>query len=115
VESGIEWLTLKPYVDDEVLRRRTYLPLEELKHGGRSKAESPTRIRGLDPIYKTHKLFHLKDAEETKLLEDELFTFPSGKHDDIIDSLAYIQDISTLPGESTLDYADNNFTAYNAY
>jgi len=114
VEDGIEWLTLKPYVDDEVLRRRTYLPLEELKHGGRSKTESPTRIRGLDPLYRTHKMFHLRDAEETKLLEDELFTFPSGKHDDIIDALAYIQDISKLPGESTHDYEYNNFTAYNA-
>ena len=85
VEDGIEWQTLKPYVDDEVLRRRTYLPLEELKHAGRSKKESPTRIRGLDPLYRTHKIFHLQDAEETKLLEDELFTFPSGKHYDIID------------------------------
>jgi len=113
VENGIEWLTLKPYVEEEVLRRRTYLPLEELKHAGRSKTESPTRIRGLDPLYKTHKLFHLKDAEETKLLEDELFTFPSSKHDDIIDALAYIQDISALPGENTHNYEENNFTAYN--
>ena len=112
VEDGIEWKTLKPYVEDEIMRRRTYLPLEELKHGGRSKNESPTRIRGLDPLYKSHKLFHLKDAEETKLLEDELFTFPSGKHDDIIDALAYIQDISSLPGESSNDYEENNFTAY---
>jgi phage terminase large subunit-like protein len=112
VEDGIEWLTLKPYVEDEIKRRRVYLPLEELKHGGRSKKESPTRIRGLDPLYKTHKMFHPKDAEETKLLEDELFTFPSGKHDDIIDALAYIQDISGLPGESTHDYEENNFSAY---
>ena len=112
VEDGIEWLTLKPYVEDEVLRRRIYLPLEELKHGGRSKKESPTRIRGLDPLYRTHKMFHLKDAAETKLLEDELFTFPSGKYDDIIDALAYIQDISALPGGDSKDYESNNFTAY---
>ena len=115
VEDGIEWQTLRPYVDDEVKRRRIYLPLEELKHGGRSKKESPTRIRGLDPLYKTHKLFHPKDAEETKLLEDELFTFPSGKHDDIIDALAYIQDISRLPGENSNQYEDNNFSAYGTY
>jgi len=112
VENGIEWLTLKPYVDDECLRRRTYLPLEELKHGGRSKKESPTRIRGLQPLYKSHKVYHLKDAEETKLLEDELFTFPSGKHDDIIDAFAYIQDISRLPGENSDEYEYNNYTAY---
>jgi phage terminase large subunit-like protein len=113
VEDGIEWQTLRPYVDDETKRRGTYLPLEELKHGGRSKKESPTRIRGLDPLYKTHKMFHLRGAEETKLLEDELFTFPSGKHDDIIDALAYIQDISRLPGESSNEYEEEGFTAYS--
>lgn len=114
VEDGVEWKTLKPYVEEEVLRRRVYLPLEELKHMGQSKKESPTRIRGLDPLYKTHSLYHLKSDPNTRYLEEELFTFPSGRHDDVIDALAYILHISKTPGEENQEYADNYFTAYSA-
>ena len=112
VEDGIEWQTLRPYVDEEVLRRRIYLPLEELKHMGMSKKESPTRIRGLDPLYRTHCMFHRADDENTRYLEEELFRFPSAKHDDVIDALAYILHISKIPGEENNEYADNGFTAY---
>lgn len=112
VEDGVEWRTLKPYLEEEVLRRRVYLPLEELKHGGQSKKESPTRIRGLEPLYKTHAIFHLKEDPETKNLEDELWMFPSGRHDDIIDALAYILHISKIPSFGGEEYEANMFTAY---
>lgn len=112
VEDGMEWKTLKPYMEEEVLKRRVYLPLEELKHGGQSKKESPTRIRGLDPLYKTHTLFHNKEDENNKALEDELYQFPSGIHDDIIDALAYILHLSKVPGENYEEFKDNAFTAY---
>lgn len=114
IEDGVEWKTLKPYVEDETVIRRTYLPLEEIKHGGQSKLHSSTRVRGLDPLYKKHIMFHPEGGANVESLEEELFMFPSGKHDDIIDALAYILRISQLPGDSISDYADNNFTAYGA-
>jgi len=70
---------------DEMRRRNIFLPVVELK-AERSKEE---RILGLVPRYANGALYHLQQCPFREELEDELMRFPRGKHDDIVDALAY--------------------------
>ncbi|MCK9370324.1 phage terminase large subunit [Candidatus Dojkabacteria bacterium] len=75
---------------DEMRRRNIYLPVVELK-ASRSKEE---RIEGLVPRYANGSVYHLQQCPYRAELEDELLRFPRGKHDDIIDALAYMNQIA---------------------
>lgn len=70
---------------DEMRRRNIFLPIVELK-AERSKEE---RILGLVPRYANGTIFHLTQCPFREELEEELVRFPIGKHDDLIDALAY--------------------------
>ena len=70
---------------DEMRRRNIFLPIVELK-AERSKQE---RIEGLIPRYANGTLFHLTQANYRTDLEEQLMRYPVGKHDDLIDALAY--------------------------
>ncbi len=93
---GIEKTTytqgLKPYLDAEQRRRRVFLPLFELSHNQTAKE---IRVRGLIPRYASRSVFHIEG--ETKELEEEMYQFPHGLHDDIIDSLAYQLQLADNP------------------
>ena len=90
---GIERTTftdgLKPYLNQEQRRRGRFLPIVELKHGGTAKE---IRIRGLIPRYASGSIRHIKG--QSAALELELSQFPNGLNDDIIDALAYQQQIA---------------------
>jgi len=62
--------------------RGRYLPVEQI----RTRSNKESKIRGLIPFYANNKIFHAPAGMDE--LEDQLKRFPSGKHDDIIDSLA---------------------------
>ena len=66
-------------------RRNIFLPIVELK-ADKSKRE---RIEGLIPRYANGTIFHLQTCPQREILEEELLWYPRGKHDDIIDALAY--------------------------
>ena len=70
---------------DEMRRRNIFLPIVELK-AERSKKE---RILGLVPRYANGTIFHLEQCPFREEMEDQLMRFDVGKHDDIIDALAY--------------------------
>jgi len=74
----------------EMDERKRYLNIVELKPHGRNK---DSRIRALQPLYANGKVLHNRDLIYTIYLEDELLRFPFGKHDDLIDALAYALDI----------------------
>ncbi len=63
-----------------------------LKHSGRNKE---VRIRGIIPRYASGGIFHIEG--ECRDLETELLVFPKGAHDDVVDSLAYQNDIAEIP------------------
>lgn len=85
---GIEKTTftqgLKPYLDMEQRRRNTFLPIVELSHNQTSKE---IRVRGLIPRYASRSIFHIEG--QCKELEEEMYQFPVGLHDDVIDATAY--------------------------
>lgn len=83
--------SLRYALTDEMRRRNIFLPLEELKASS-SKRE---RIDGLIPRYANNSIFHLQTCPYRDILEEELLWYPNGKHDDIIDALAYGLQIAT--------------------
>ena len=88
-QIGIEMVSfqksLQYALHDEMRRRNIYLPIVELK-ASRSKEE---RIEGLIPRYANGSIYHLTQCPFRDELEEELMRFPRGKHDDVIDALAY--------------------------
>lgn len=70
------------FLAEEQKRRQNYLPITELK----GTAAKEQRIRGLIPLYMNGVVYHKNSYGN---LEEELFSFPVGQHDDRIDSLAY--------------------------
>lgn len=77
--------SLRYALTDEMRRKNIFLPIVELK-ADKSKME---RIEGLIPRYANGSIFHLQTCPYRDILEEELLWYPRGKHDDIIDALAY--------------------------
>lgn len=65
-------------------QREVYFVLDAVKTKGKNK-EGRIRQR-LQPMFENRIIFTKKGMRE---LEDELFTFPNGSHDDLIDALAW--------------------------
>jgi len=102
--------TLKPTLDEEMRRRNNFFVIEELKDLGKSKA---LRIESLLPRYEASGIFFKKGQDD---LLDELTTFPRGQYDDLIDALAYITTLASVPyNPSNLDpYYATYGTAYRS-
>lgn len=77
--------TLKLAVEEEMRNRKQYFGVEEIRTGPERSKES--RIKSLEPFYRRGEVYHAHWMKN-KDLEVELQTFPKGKHDDIIDSMA---------------------------
>jgi predicted phage terminase large subunit-like protein len=77
--------TLKMAVEEEMRSRKQYFGVEEIRNGPAVSKEN--RIKSLEPFYRQGKVFHATwmDGKE---MEMEFLTFPKGRHDDIIDSMA---------------------------
>lgn len=90
---------IKAWLENSMREKNVYFPVEELKRNTNESKEF--RVKALEPFYREGKVFHaawMKGGE----LEEELLTFPKGKHDDLIDSLAsHLQLL--VPGDSALD------------
>ena len=80
--------TFKLVLEEEMRKRNIFFQVEELKDGGVSKN---LRIEALIPRFLSGSLYFKKDQTD---LFDEMMTFPSGVHDDLIDSLAYQMEIA---------------------
>jgi hypothetical protein len=90
IEKTIYLQAIQPFLDDEQIKRNTYLPIVELEHNQTAKE---TRIRSLIPRYGAGSIFHIGGT--CKELEEELMTFPLGVHDDVADATAYQTQIAS--------------------
>jgi len=93
---GIEKTTytegIKPFLEEEMRKRKEFLPIIELSHKGINKE---IRIRGLIPRYASGSVIHIKG--HCVDLEEELFTFPKGLTDDVLDAEAYQLQLAEKP------------------
>lgn len=78
---------LRYEVEEERRRRKVYPVIAPLKSGGRRK---DMRIQALQPWFENGKI-HIKKSQD--ILYTQLKRFPGGRHDDVIDALAYMLDI----------------------
>lgn len=84
IEETMYEMAIRPFLQQEMIRRNTFLPLIQLKHLQRSKV---SRIGDLESRYSAGKVFHLDHMCDD--MEEEFLTYPRGVHDDIIDAVAY--------------------------
>lgn len=88
--------SLQYSLSEQMRDRNVFLPIKPLRPAGRNKDQ---RIRGLQPLYANGRILHNKQVRNWNHLEDELLRFPRGKHDDVIDALAYALDIPIYPAK----------------
>src|SRR5690606_26765414 len=98
IEEGAYLSAIEPFLKEEMEARGVYPNIVVLKHGGIMKE---TRIRGLIPRYENKKIFHIEDSCEE--LEEEYLRFPKSAHDDVIDALAYQNQIASPPSSGSGD------------
>lgn len=84
---------LKGWLEEKMRILGCYFPITELKRNTNETKEF--RIKALEPYFREGKIFH---APWMKSFEEELLTFPKGKHDDEIDAFASQLDL-LVPGD----------------
>lgn len=92
IEETVYLKALKPFLDEECIKRNKFPNIVPLKH---HKVQKEVRIRGLIPRYSSGAIYHIEG--ECADLEKEMFVFPKGAHDDTIDSLAMQNEIAESP------------------
>ena len=102
---GIETMgfqkTLKYGMEEEMRRRNHFFPITDLK--ALPQINKVTRMKALEPYYRNRMIFHRKGMMD---LEQELMNLTiegyKGRHDDLIDCLAYQLDLLN-PGTEYID------------
>ena len=82
---------------------RDIIPCEKID-GSQVRMGKNVRIQGLDDIFHRKKVRVPADALWIDDMINEMVTFPKGKHDDIMDALAYAKLNHIIPGGVTYDY-----------
>ena len=93
IESVAWQQALAHFVEKERAERDIFFKIEEIKPG--PKESKDLRIRGLQPIAEAGSLYIKKHHTE---LYQEILDFPYGSHDDVVDTLAYVQRFAKYPG-----------------
>lgn len=87
IEEMLISKALGPFLREEMIAQNTFLNIVQLKHKGKDKIQ---RARSIQARMRTKTVKFDKKADWYPILEDELLTFPRGKHDDQVDALAYM-------------------------
>ena len=94
IEKGSLKNAIMPYLEDQMRRLNVYPRIEDLTHGGKKKTERI--IWALQGRFQ-HGRIKLLKGQWNKAFVDQLLDFPNPlSHDDLIDALAYIDQISQV-------------------
>ena len=109
VKVGIEKVAfqaaMRHFVEKEMPNRKIYFVIEDLL----AKEKKELRIQtALQPRFAQGTIWLPVGAKWVNKLEEQLLTFPKGKHDDMIDALAYQDQIAVAPVSSWDDVADDD-------
>jgi predicted phage terminase large subunit-like protein len=115
VAVGIEKGALKnavyPYLNDEMKKNQRFFRIEELTHGNKKKTDRI--VWALQGRFEHGNITLNKGKWNTQFL-DELFQFPNPLvHDDLIDSLAYIDQLAKV--SYAYDYEDEDYEFLDKY
>ena len=84
---------LAHFLEKEMVKRNQFFEVVPLK----AQKAKELRIQSLQPRFKAGTIWFPVNADFLAELESELLMFPRGKHDDLIDALAYMEQIATPP------------------
>ena len=76
-----------PFLREEMIKNNTFLNLLPLKHGGKDKQ---TRARSIQARLRAHGIKFDREGDWYPIFENEILQFPRGKHDDQVDTFAYL-------------------------
>ena len=102
IESGALKNAILPYLQDEMRTQGRWVVITDVTHGGKRKADRITWA--LQGRMEHGKITFNRSTSWNAELETQLMEFPSkGTHDDIIDSLAYIDQVSVADFMHTIE------------
>ena len=102
IESGALKNAILPYLQDEMRTQCRWVVITDVTHGGKKKADRITWA--LQGRMEHGKITFNRNSDWNSELETQLIEFPSkGTHDDIIDSLAYIDQVSVADFMHTIE------------
>lgn len=105
VEKGALKNAVLPYLSDIMKRNQKFFRIDELTHGNKKKVDRI--VWALQGRFE-HGGIVLNDGEWTAEFLDQLFQFPNAQvHDDLVDSLAYIEQIAQV--SYFYDYEEDDF------
>jgi len=102
IEKGALKNAIMPYLSDQCARLNTFPNITEVSHGGKSKID---RIVWALQGRLEHGRIQFKDGPYLERLEEQMGDFPNPMaHDDLLDSLAYIDQIATVTYMQDFEY-----------
>ena len=111
IESGALKNAILPYLEDEMRTQGRWVVITDVTHGGKKKADRITWA--LQGRLEHGKIIFNRNPSWNGELETQLMEFPSkGTHDDIIDSLAYIDQVSVADFMHTIEL-EQEWTPYD--
>ncbi len=111
IESGALKNAILPYLEDEMRTQGQWVVITDVTHGGKKKADRITWA--LQGRLEHGKIIFNRNPSWNGELETQLLEFPSkGTHDDIIDSLAYIDQVSVADFMHTIEL-EQEWTPYD--
>lgn len=94
IEKGSLKNAMMPYLKDQMLRLNTYPNIVEVTHGGKKKID---RIQWALQGRLEHGRLQFNNGPYLEKLQDQMADFPNPlAHDDLLDALAYIDQIGTV-------------------
>jgi predicted phage terminase large subunit-like protein len=105
IESS-NWEELEVYFKEQMRKSHFYFSLERILPDNQQSKERRI-MTALQARYENHTIFHKKGVLLD--LEDELLRFPKGTHDDLIDALAAVVPLMTMPGNAITERDDFDY------
>ena len=93
IEKGMARNAILPYLTDQMRRHSIFPNLVEVTHGGKDKA---SRIAWALQGRMEHGRIQFVRDDYLADLREQLYDFPFGRHDDMVDALAYIDQLAQV-------------------
>jgi phage terminase large subunit-like protein len=101
IETGSLRNAILPYLEDEMRTENRFIHIDELRHGGKKKTERITwSLQGR----MEHGQITFNEDKDWKVFLSQLLDFPNHlSHDDLLDSLSYIDQLSIADFAYSID------------
>tara|TARA_R100000951_G_scaffold177_5_gene816 strand:- start:2302 stop:3513 length:1212 start_codon:yes stop_codon:yes gene_type:complete len=104
IEAGALKNAIMPYLEDEMRANNRWVVITDVTHGGKKKTDRITwSLQGR----LEHGKIKFNEKKEWRHFVDQMMSFPSPQvHDDLLDALAYIDQVSVADFASTIEIND---------